>query len=87
MDRYDGTKSRDSSMANRRQARLEAEHNSNDAFAKRHNESLTKMGGKLPNLKEESLNFSSYMCNNGEHAQELTRKLTVGLDKEAFPVK
>lgn len=87
MDRYDGTKSKDSAMANSRQARLESEHNSNDQFALRHNEEMGRMGGKAPNLKSEALQFSSYMCNNGEHAQELARSITAGLDKAAFPVK
>ncbi len=66
---------------------MEAEHSAKDAFVKRQQAELAKMGGRSPNLKSESLEFNSYMCNNGEHAQELARDLTTGLDKVAFPVK
>ena len=74
-------------MAKGRQSRFEAEHNSNDQFAKSHNEQTARKGGKSPALKEEAMEFNAYMCNNGEHAQELARTITAGLDKSAFPVK
>lgn len=45
------------------------------------------MGGKAPNLTAEYMNFDSCMISDGEHAQELARNVTKGMDKEAFPVK
>lgn len=85
--RYDNMPGKESNIANSRQKRLEAEHAAKDAFVKKQQAELSKMGGKAPNLKGASLDFSSYMCNNGEHAQELARDITSGLDKVAFPVK
>ena len=85
--RYDGSPGKEAVMANVRQTRFEAERNSDCEFAKRQNEEMARKGGKSPNLKEESMQFNAYMCNNGEHAQELARTITAGLDKTAFPVK
>lgn len=65
----------------------EAQHDAANAFVKANQNAMKPMGGKAPELKAESMEFSSYMCNNGPRAQELGRKLTVGLDKKAFPVK
>jgi len=69
------------------QARLEAEHSSNDAFTKKMQAEQAKHAGKNPVLKPESMRLDAYMCNNGKNAQEFARKLTSGLDKAAFPVK
>ncbi len=74
-------------MAKTRHARMEAEHNSNNEFAKRVNMEQARNQGRPPKLEEKSMEFNAYMCNNGEHAQELTREITKGLDKVAFPVK
>jgi len=74
-------------MQNLRQNRFEAEANANDAFVKKVQAAQAKHAGKAPNLKAESLEFNAYMCNDGEHAQELARDLTGGLDKVAFPLK
>jgi hypothetical protein len=74
-------------MANTRQKRHEAEHSAKDAFVKRQEAELSKMGAKAPMMKGESMEFNAYMCNNGEHAQELARSLTKGMDKVAFPLK
>ena len=86
-DRYDGAPGKDAAMARTRHARFEAEHNSNHAFMKKVQGAQARYAGRAPKLQAESLEFSSYMCNNGEHAQEFARDLTRGLDKSAFPVK
>lgn len=85
--RYDNTPGKDAAMANTRQKRLEMEHSQKDAFVKKQEAMLSKMGGKAPDLKPEAMKFNAYQCNNGEHAQEFARSLTTGLDKVAFPVK
>jgi hypothetical protein len=87
MNRYDNRKSREAMGANSKQRRLEAEHSANDAFVKKVQNEQAKHGGRTPDLKDSSMHFNAYMCNNGEHAQELARDITKGLDKTAFPVK
>jgi len=74
-------------MMNTRQARYESEHSATDAFVKKVQNSQAKYAGRAPNMKSEAMEFNAYMCNNGEHAQELARDITAGLDKVAFPVK
>ena len=74
-------------MAKTRQMRHEAEHKSHNEFVKKVQAAQAVHAGREPRLSEKSMEFSSYMCNNGEHAQELAREITVGLDKVAFPVK
>ena len=73
-------------MANTRQRRMESEHSGKDAFVKRVQAEQSRNGGVPPKLEAKAMEFNAYMCNNGEHAQELARKLTSGLDKVAFPV-
>lgn len=85
--RYDGNPSKDVAIANTRQKRLEAEHSANNAFVKKQQAEVAKMGGRAPDLKKEAMEFNAYQCNNGPHAQELARDITKGLDKKAFPVK
>lgn len=85
--RYDNNPGKEASIANVRQKRLQAEHNANNAFVKSAQAKSAPMGGKAPNLTGEAMQFNAYQCNSGEHAQEFGRKLTVGLDKKAFPVK
>ena len=85
--RYDGLKGKENVNAQNRQRRLEAEHNSIDAFVKKVQSQQAKYAGKAPVLKPEAEKFNAYMCNNGEHAQEFARSLTKGLDKVAYPVK
>lgn len=87
MDRYDGVPGKESSNANARQSRLEAEHSAKDAFVKKGQAAQARMAGKAPNLKAEAMNFNAYQCNDGMHAQEVARDVTAGLDKVAFPVK
>lgn len=86
-NRYDGTASKDASMANSRQKRLESEHSMNDNFVKKQQAELSRHAGKAPKMNAEMNDFCAYMSNNGMHAQELAVKLTAGLDKVAFPVK
>lgn len=43
--------------------------------------------GRAPNLPAAAMHFNAYACNNGEHAQEVARDVTSGLDKVAFPLK
>lgn len=74
-------------MADRRHKMSESQHNSSNEFVKREQVARESMAGKNPELKSEAMEMNAYMCNNGEHAQELARSLTSGLDKKAFPVK
>ena len=85
--RYDNMPSKEAAIANSRQARLEAEHSAKNQFVKKVQAEQARHGGRAPDLKAESMEFNAYMCNNGEHAQELAREVTAGLDKVAFPVK
>lgn len=85
--RYDNAPGKDAAMAKTRQMRFEAEHASKNAFVKKVQAEQARHGARPPALKEAAMEFSSYMCNNGEHAQELAKDITVGLDKVAFPVK
>lgn len=87
MNRYDGAPGKDAAMARTRQSRHEAEHRATNAFVKKVQMETAKMAGRPPEVKQEAMEFDSYMCNNGMHAQEFGRELTKGLDKEAFPVK
>lgn len=84
--RYDNAPGKEAAIANVRQRRLEAEHAGKNAFVKRQQMEMDKYAGKRPDLKNESLKFNAYMCNNGEHAQMLGKKLTSGIDHTAFPV-
>lgn len=84
--RYDGNPGKDASMANTRHRRLEAEHSRKDAFVKKQQAELSRMGGRSPNMKPEAMEFNAYMCNDGAHAQELGKKLTAGIDHVAFPI-
>jgi len=85
--RYDGNPGKEASIANVRQKRMEAEHSAKDAFVKKVQAQQAKHAGKAPMLEEKSMHFNAYMCNNGEHAQELARDVTKGMDKVAFPLK
>lgn len=86
-NRYDGSPSKEAAIANSRQGRLQAEHNANNQFVKKVQAEQAKHAGREPRLKGEAMEFNAYQCNNGEHAQELARDVTAGLDKVAFPVK
>lgn len=85
--RYDGNPGKEASIANVRQKRLEAEHSAKDAFVKKVQAQQAKHAGRAPKLEAKSMEFNAYMCNNGEHAQEVARDITKGLDKVAFPLK
>lgn len=86
-DRYDGAPGKEAAMANVRQRRYEAEHAAKNAFVKKVQAEQARHGGVPPDLKGEAMHFNAYMCNNGEHAQELAREVTAGMDKVAFPLK
>jgi len=86
-NRYDGNPGKEASIANVRQSRMEAMHNATNQFVKKVQSAQAAHAGRAPNLKGESMEFNAYMCNNGEHAQELAKDITAGLDKVAFPVK
>jgi len=77
---------KDSAIANVRQNRFEAEHSAKNAFVKKVQAEQSRYAGKPPKLSEKSMQFNAYMCNNGEHAQELGKKLTSNIDHVAFPV-
>ena len=74
-------------MQNMRQKRYEAEHSSKDAFVKKQQAELSRHAGRAPRMNGEMMDFCSYMSNNGEHAQELAKEVTKGLDNVAFPVR
>ena len=85
--RYDGAPGKEAMIANVRQKRLEAEHSAKNAFVKKVQAEQAKHAGRPPKLEGKSMEFNAYMCNNGEHAQELARDVTKGMDKVAFPLK
>ncbi len=66
---------------------MEAMHNATNQFVKKVQSAQAAHAGHAPNLKGESMEFNAYMCNNGEHAQELAKDVTKGLDPVAYPVK
>jgi len=86
-DRYDNNPGKEAAIANTRQKRMESEHSAKDMFVKKQQAELARFSGQPPVLKGEAMEFDAYMCNNGEHAQELARDLTKGMDKVAFPLK
>lgn len=86
-DRYDGSPGKEAGIANVRQKRMEAEHSARDAFVKKVQAQQAMHAGRPPKLEEKAMHFNSYMCNNGEHAQELARDVSRGMDKVAFPLK
>ncbi len=87
-NRYDGIPGKEAANLNRRQKMQEAQHNANDAFVKKHQAMAESMGMKKSvTLEEKYMRFDSCMISDGQHAQELARTLTKGLDDKAFPVK
>lgn len=80
-------KGKESAIANARHSRLEAEHSARNAFVKKVQAQQAVHQGRSPKLQDASMHMNAYMCNDGEHAQEVARDITVGLDKVAFPVK
>ncbi len=78
---------KDAAIARNRHRMEDAQHNASNQFVQKQQDAVKSMGGKPPELKDESMQFNAYMCNNGEHAQELARKLTSDIDHKAFPVK
>jgi len=85
--RYDRAPGKEAAIAKVRQNRYEMEHREKNDFVKKVQNEQAVHGGRVPNLKAESMEFSSYMCNDGMHAQELARDLTANIDHIAFPVK
>lgn len=85
-NRYNGNPSKEASIASTRHSRLEAEHSAKNEFVKKVQNEQARYAGRSPKLSAESQDFNAYMCNNGEHAQELGKMLTKGLDPVAFPV-
>ena len=86
-NRYEGSPSQDAGMAHMRQKRHEAEHAAKNEFVKKVQSEQAMHAARPPMLKGEAMEFNAYMCNNGEHAQELAREVTEGMDKVAFPLK
>ena len=58
----------------------------NNAFVKAEQARMKGMMGDRPKMKAEAYKFDAYMCNDGDNAKDLSRKLTKGIDKKAFPV-
>jgi hypothetical protein len=85
--RYDRAPGKEAAIAKVRQNRYEGEQKANDEFVKRVEAEQSRHGGRIPNINPEMMDFCSYMSNNGEHAQELARDITKGMDKVAFPLK
>ncbi len=59
---------------------------SKNAFVKREQDIMKSMMGGKPTVPAEMERFNAYMSNNGDVAERLCDKLTVGIDKKAFPV-
>ncbi len=87
MDRYDGNPGKERAIANTRQARMEAEHSAKNAFVKKQQAELSRHAGVAPKLEAKDMMFNATMMNDGMHAQEVARDVTVGMDKVAFPLK
>lgn len=85
--RYDNVPSKEARMENRDQSRLEAEHRAKNQFVKKVQSEQDKHAGRAPKMNGAMMDFNAYMSNNGEHAEELARDITAGLDKVAFPVR
>lgn len=60
---------------------------SNNSFVKAQQARMAGMMGDRPGVPKEGKKFDAYMCNDGDAAESMARKLTSGLDKKAFPVK
>lgn len=86
-NRYDGAPGKEAAMAKARQNHYEAQHSATNQFVKKVQAEQAKHAGRAPNLRPESMEFNAYGCNNGQHAQELAKDITKGLDPVAFPVK
>lgn len=87
MNRYDGQRNEEASKARAIQSRHESEHMAHNAHVKKVQAEQSRHAGREPKLQSESMHMGPYMCINGEHAQEVAREVTKGLDKVAFPVK
>ncbi len=85
-DRYDFNPGKEAAIANVRQGRLQREHQGKDAFVKKEQAATEKYAGKKPEMKADMFMFNANMQNNGAWAQDFGKKLTVDLDKVAFPV-
>lgn len=85
-NRYDGNPSKEASIANKRQSRLEAEHSRKNEFVKKEQSNKSMYAGKRPELKADMMEFNANMQNNGAWAQEFGKRLTAGIDHVAFPV-
>ena len=70
-----------------REYMMQADVDASNAFVKKNQNEQKKMFGKEPILPAEYKKFDACMTNEGDHAKELARNLTKGLDKDAFPVK
>jgi len=59
----------------------------NNAHVKSGQAKMKARMGDKPKCPKEMKKFDAYMCNDGESAKGFARKLTKGLDKDAFPLK
>lgn len=85
-DRYDLNPGKEAAIANVRQGRLQKQHQDKDNFVKKEQAAVQKYAGKKPIMKADMFMFNANMQNNGAWAQEFGKKLTVNIDKVAFPV-
>lgn len=85
-NRYDGSSSKEATIANVRQRRYEAEHSARNSFVKREQAAQSRYAGRQPDMKGDLMELDAEMQNTGAWAQDFGRKLTKGLDKVAFPV-
>lgn len=84
---YTMRKGKDAAIAGRRHRMEEAQHSASNNFVKAEQMKLARKGGQAPKLEGKYMDFCSPMTNNGVHAQELAKKLTAGIDHDAFPVR
>lgn len=87
-NRYDGIPGKEAGRLSKLSKMNEEHHNANNAFVKKHEAMAATLGmKKVVHLDEKYMQFDSCMISDGEHAQELARHLTKGIDEKAFPVK
>ena len=75
------------SIDNSGHAELSRMHSEADAFVKREQEKTAKYAGREPKMEAKFMRLDAEMMITGAKAKEFGRKLTEGLDKDAYPVR
>ena len=72
---------------NKNRSMYEADYSKSNEFVHKQQNELKKLYGGNAHITQESMNTDSYMCNDGEHAEKFSKKLTHAFDKLANPVR